>query len=42
MLIATATSTGHQLAEFTKDEILAMIDAAPQQREPASEARAKP
>ena len=41
MLVATAMSTGHQLAEFTKDEILAMIDAAPQQREPASEVRAK-
>ena len=41
MLVATATSTGHQLAEFTKDEIVAMIDAAPQQREPASETGAK-
>jgi hypothetical protein len=27
---------GHQLAEFTKDEILAMIEAAPQQRGAAS------
>ena len=42
MLVATATSTGHQLAEFTKDEIVGMIDAAPQQRETASEAGAKP
>jgi hypothetical protein len=24
--------TAHQLAEFTRDEILAMIDAAPHQR----------
>ena len=41
MLTATQTRTGHQLAEFTKDEILAMIEAAPQQRQPASEAGAK-
>jgi len=41
-LVATSTHTGHQLAEFTKDEILAMIDAAPQQRESASEAGATP
>jgi hypothetical protein len=26
-------SIGHQLAEFTKDEIVAMIEAAPQQRD---------
>jgi hypothetical protein len=33
MLHASANGTvGHQLAEFTKDEILAMIEAAPQQR----------
>ena len=25
--------TGHQLSEFTKDEILAMIEAAPEQRQ---------
>ena len=25
-------AVGHRLAEFTKDEILAMIEAAPQQR----------
>ena len=25
--------TGHQLSEFTKDEILAMIDSAPEQRQ---------
>jgi hypothetical protein len=41
LLIATQTSTGHQLAEFTKDEIMAMIDAAPQQRQPVPEAGAK-
>lgn len=40
LLIASPTSTAHQLAEFTKDEILAMIDAAPQQRQPAPEAGA--
>jgi hypothetical protein len=28
-------SVGHQLAEFTKDEIVAMIEAAPQQRNAA-------
>lgn len=27
-----ATSSGHQLVEFTKEDILAMIEAAPQQR----------
>jgi hypothetical protein len=41
MLTATATHAGHQLAEFTKEEILAMIDAAPQQRQTASEAGAQ-
>jgi len=31
-------ATGHQLSEFTKDEILAMIDSAPEQRQqPAPE-----
>jgi hypothetical protein len=29
----TATRSGHQLAEFTRDEILAMIDSAPEQRQ---------
>jgi hypothetical protein len=33
---------GHQLAEFTKEEILAMIEAAPQQRGAASTAAAAP
>jgi hypothetical protein len=33
-------AVGHRLAEFTKDEILAMIEAAPQQRNAASEAPA--
>lgn len=32
LLMATATGTGHQLAEFTRDEIVAMIDAAPEER----------
>ena len=41
LLIASSTTTGHQLAEFTKDEMLAMIDAAPQLRQPAPEASAK-
>jgi hypothetical protein len=41
LLLATPTATGHQLAEFTKDEMLAMIDAAPQQRERAPEAGAQ-
>lgn len=33
---------GHKLAEFTKDEILAMIEAAPQQRNAAPAAAASP
>jgi hypothetical protein len=33
---------GHQLAEFTKDEIVAMIEAAPQQRGAATPATAAP
>lgn len=34
---------GHQLSEFTKDEILAMIEAAPEQREsPAPETSGTP
>jgi hypothetical protein len=33
-------SVGHQLAEFTKEEILAMIEAAPQQRGVAAAAAA--
>jgi hypothetical protein len=41
LLVASPTAIGHQLAEFTKDEIVAMIDAAPQQRQPAPEAGAK-
>ena len=32
--VAGSRGAGHQLAEFTKDEILAMIDAAPEQRNP--------
>lgn len=34
----SSTHSGHQLAEFTRDEILAMIESAPEQRQqPASE-----
>jgi hypothetical protein len=35
LLIVTQTSSRHELVEFTSDEIVAMIDAAPQQRESA-------
>ena len=35
-------AVGHQLAEFTKDEILAMIDAAPAQRGAATAAAQAP
>lgn len=35
-------AVGHQLAEFTKDEILAMIEAAPQQRAATAAAEASP
>ncbi len=35
----STTRAGHQLSEFTRDEILAMIEAAPEQRQqPAPEA----
>lgn len=30
--VSGSRGTGHQLSEFTKDEILAMIEAAPEQR----------
>ena len=30
---AAGSRTGHQLSEFTRDEILAMIEAAPEQRQ---------
>jgi hypothetical protein len=43
MLHAASTGVvGHQLAEFTKDEILAMIEAAPQQRNAAPVAPGAP
>lgn len=42
MLVATTATTGHKLAEFTKDEMLAMIEAAPQNREAASQSGAQP
>jgi hypothetical protein len=32
--VAGSRGAGHQLAEFTKDEILAMIESAPEQRQP--------
>jgi hypothetical protein len=35
---AAGAAVGHQLAEFTKDEILAMIEAAPQHRGAAAAA----
>ena len=31
--VTGSRGTGHQLAEFTKDEILAMIESAPEQRQ---------
>jgi hypothetical protein len=40
---AGSRAAGHQLAEFTKDEILAMIETAPEQRhQSASEASGAP
>lgn len=33
MAATGAAATGHQLVEFTKEDILAMIEAAPQQRQ---------
>jgi hypothetical protein len=36
--LAQGGMIGHRLAEFTKDEIMAMIEAAPQQRDAASAA----
>lgn len=35
LLIVTQTSSRHELVEFTSDDILAMIDKAPQQRDSA-------
>jgi hypothetical protein len=35
LLMVSQTSTRHELVEFTSDEILAMISAAPQQRDSA-------
>ena len=34
--VAGSRGAGHQLSEFTKDEILAMIQSAPQQRQPSA------
>lgn len=39
LLHATTGAVGHQLAEFTRDEILAMIEAAPIQRNAAPAAQ---
>jgi hypothetical protein len=35
---AGSAPSGHQLVEFTRDDILAMIEAAPQQRQPEAPA----
>ncbi len=35
--VAGTQRAGHQLSEFTRDEILAMIESAPEQRQPAPE-----
>jgi hypothetical protein len=43
LLALSATRSGHQLAEFTRDEILAMIESAPEQRQqPAPETTGAP
>ncbi len=42
MLVASTARIGHQLAEFTKEEILAMIEAAPEQRQVAPDGGAQP
>ncbi|HEX7171940.1 MAG TPA: hypothetical protein VF365_04955 [Candidatus Limnocylindria bacterium] len=34
--VAGSRGAGHQLSEFTKDEILAMIHSAPEQRQPSA------
>ena len=35
--VAGSHGSGHQLSEFTREEMLAMIESAPDQREPAPE-----
>ena len=40
--VAGSQGTGHQLSEFTRDEILAMIESAPEQRQPAPETTGAP
>lgn len=40
LLTASQTRTGHELAEFTREEIMGMIEAAAEKRQPASEAGA--
>ena len=41
LLIGTQSGVAHQLAEFTRDEIMAMIGAAPQQRSDAPQPPAR-
>jgi hypothetical protein len=41
LLIASQSGIAHQLAEFTRDEIVAMIEAAPQQRSDAPQPPAR-
>ncbi|HSK93848.1 MAG TPA: hypothetical protein VLA76_07305 [Candidatus Angelobacter sp.] len=40
--VAGSRAAGHQLSEFTKDEILAMIEAAPEQRHQSAPASGAP
>lgn len=42
LFAVTATGAGHQLAEFTRDEILAMIGAAPELRQHSAEPTGAP
>jgi len=42
LLMSSSSGVGHQLAEFTRDEILAMIEAAPEQRGATETADAQP
>ena len=42
MMGAGAAPMGHQLVEFTKDDIVAMIDAAPGQRDTSARASGQP
>ena len=42
MLGAGSAPMGHQLVEFTRDDIIAMIDAAPEQRSPLARGSGPP